>query len=434
MPDTPAAEPFQAPECAGVTPNDPTVSGDVFPDLTEVFGQRLADYNAGKMVILYDSEGNNNIFVPACGTRYVPGVGAASEWMYCTDLFFHQCSVTDAEGRLTQEGTVVSGLLDRETNPKLSADQERLVHYVLTNTLSLVENEQPTVSSDATYATRLVKQRAIWCISEEPAEYPPFLRKFCTDNFSDAQQQSLLESLPAHPVLAPALSASTTEATVNVGEVVEVALTTNLYETPISVSAAGAEITVCRSSAGLASITGDQIKLNASGAESTTVNLCLSWPSAGTHSIDFSVTPARGTTQALSWVQSPSLVDGEPCQVYSGFDTVAGRTLTARLAVNTIEPAGPEEPGEPEEPSGPTAPAVPGDQTDSRGPSHPAPDDAGSGQELSSLATTGGDQMPFVGPLAALLAGAGIALWATKRVRATAAVSARSPRVNGNHD
>lgn len=414
-PEIPAAEAFQAPQCVGETEYDPAnIEGiiddleqgeDIIPDLTQVFGQRLTDYNAGKMVILYDSTGTNSIYVPVCGTRHVPGAGAVSEWMYCTDLFHNQCSITDAEGRLTQDGTVIEGLADLESNPRLDEDQERLIRYLLTNEVMVYENRQPIVISDANYDTRRAKQRSIWCISEEDLQDQPSLAQFCADNFSETRRQELLASLPADPVFEPRLFAGSNEAGVQIGDTVEVAVSTNFYEAPISVEAQGAELAICPESSSRASIVAGQVVVNEFDSDTITINLCLSWQSPGIHSILFEATPEATTTQSLSWVQSPTLVEGKPCQVYAGFDAVAGRTLTAQLAVDVAEPEETVDPVEPVEPEIPVEPAANDASKNS------------AGVREGTLAVTGGSSFLAVGALAALLVFSGLAVRLAQRAR-----------------
>lgn len=82
VPSPPASEPFTAPLCEGETTYDP-MAGDEFQgidDLTRVWGQRLSDYNAGQVVVLYGKYGDTG-GTPACGVRYVDGIGPVSEWM-----------------------------------------------------------------------------------------------------------------------------------------------------------------------------------------------------------------------------------------------------------------------------------------------------------------------------------------------------------------
>lgn len=145
---TPAVStPFQAPLCAGDTDSDPAdQQGVIVPDATLVFGQRLAAYNAGRIVPLYDAFGgtvlidsagtvrpNAASYPPLCGTRYVESAGTAvSEWMFCTDRDAQPCGDTDAAGNLVDgTGTVLNPMTSLAGNPKLDAAQEKLIAYLI---------------------------------------------------------------------------------------------------------------------------------------------------------------------------------------------------------------------------------------------------------------------------------------------------------------
>lgn len=136
VPPIPETEPFRAPLCPGTTTNDPAAGDLGVADLTMVFGERLASYNAGHIVPLYDLNGyGRETFPPLCGVRYVEGVGPVSEWMFCTDLFSKVC------GDTLPDGTLADGNLDAATpiepmerldgNDRITRDQERLVAYLI---------------------------------------------------------------------------------------------------------------------------------------------------------------------------------------------------------------------------------------------------------------------------------------------------------------
>ncbi|MFI5425527.1 hypothetical protein [Aeromicrobium sp. UC242_57] len=119
MPSPAVAAAFDAPRCDGTTSRDPaTGDGDV-DNLLSVFGGRLAAYNAGGVVPLYDSSGYaTGAYPPLCGVRYVASAGGpVSEWMFCTDLKSHVCGDTDEDGNLTEGSTPVDPLEKKATNP-----------------------------------------------------------------------------------------------------------------------------------------------------------------------------------------------------------------------------------------------------------------------------------------------------------------------------
>ena len=108
VPQPPITASFTAPSCAGQTTSDPAANtGYAVVDLTQVFGGRLASYNAGHVVPLYDAFGGSVLltdagvntgdaaYPPLCATRYVESLGTAvSEWMFCTDRLAQTCGDT----------------------------------------------------------------------------------------------------------------------------------------------------------------------------------------------------------------------------------------------------------------------------------------------------------------------------------------------------
>lgn len=399
-PEEQITEPFQAPLCTGDA-GDPSVNNPV-GDLTMVFGERITDYNAGRMVVLYNTNGSYDGETPVCGTRHVAGIGAVSEWMYCTDFTSHFCVQTNTDGRLVQVvddvEVAVDPLEDLESNPRLDADQERLVRHILTTELTV----GTAVLSDATAQSRKARQQAVWCITDYSPKLVDLVGTFCDTNFSEAQQQAMLDSLPEDPVFESVLSTSSSSTAIEPGETVEVEVTSNVYDTPITVEAPGAEVSVCPASEGLAAIVDGQLVLSPSELPTETVRLCVTWQAAGTHDIDFSVTPDASTTRALSWVQSPTLIDGIPCQVYSNFNSVSGMTLTSNLLVNVEAPVEPGEPETPKAPVGNTGSATL------------------SGGHEGSLAVTGSDSFLPIGALGVLLAGMGAAAMMTRKQKRAA--------------
>ena len=142
VPPAPVEE-FIAPLCEGgtdelpATDSDPEQATGEVPNLARVFGARLDEYNAGKVVVLYDVFGENALdgYPAVCGTRYVDSVGGpVSEWMFCTDIFSHVCSGVNAAGELIDlDGEPIEGLDSRPGNPKLDETDEKIIAWLIQN-------------------------------------------------------------------------------------------------------------------------------------------------------------------------------------------------------------------------------------------------------------------------------------------------------------
>jgi len=330
-PEIPVAE-FSAPTCVGETSHpDPTNAPGPVSDLTRVFGQRLDDYNNGQVVVLYDTFGANSLdgYPAVCGTRYVEGVGAVSEWMFCTDIWSHVCSGVNEHGDLLDyDGTPIAGLVPLSGNPKLSADQEKLIAWLIQNGHSY------SGTGYYDYATRAVQdgnsmeraslQVLVWCISDpvDPATTNPTeldRQATCTENMSPAEQEYLLAQIPDDPTIVLALSNGETD--LAVGETASFELETNLYDQPISVAVGGVagELVV---SSGPAVYDPDTQTLTVSGADpavSTVVGLAFTADTVGTVSLELTAEPA--SRDHLAWDQSPAITasDERPCQVFATF-------------------------------------------------------------------------------------------------------------------
>lgn len=344
----PAAE-FNAPKCVGGTNLEPTAATGPVADLTRVFGQRLTDFNNGQAVVLYGSWGvNDNDAYPAlCGTRFVDGVGAVSEWMFCTDIWSHVCSGTDASGNLVdKDGVVIPGLDPKIGNPKLTTNQEKLIAYLIQNghlyqgtgyynfdgTLNTVVTQ-----SAGTYA-RYALQALVWCISDPVDLNRPGMSAAtlvseqqrlatCEASINAAEQARLLALIPDAPTVQ--LDFADSGSSLKVGDTASFALTTNLYNQPIELSATGV-------AGNLKVITGDAVitgtTLTVQGTDpskSTTIALGFTASTAGTVTARAAALPA--STTHIGWNKSPGLAsDGKPCQNFATFNK------TEQLAVNAM--------------------------------------------------------------------------------------------------
>jgi hypothetical protein len=322
VPNPPASEPFTAPLCEGETFFDPTAGDETngIDDLTRVWGQRLTDYNAGQVVVLYGQFGDN-AGAPACALRYVDGVGPVSEWMYCTDVRSHTCTLVNVDGEITYDGVVVPGLEHLDQNVRLTVEQERIIAYILRHDMPVTLFGD--VASNATDESRGARQRLVWCVSDPDWENE---EGFCEANMNATEQQRILALTAAESELAFDLRAD--DADLEVGETARVDVTTNVYGQPITLAVDGGSATVCEGDASLSG--GILTVVGADAATSTTVTLCITSAEAGTVTVSGSATPA--SREQISWVQSPG-ADGVVCQVFATFETTRAATVRASAAV-----------------------------------------------------------------------------------------------------
>lgn len=332
---------FNAPRCEGTTQLDPTQDLGPVTDLTKVFGQRLTDYNNGQAVVLYDAFGENtdNGYPALCGTHFVAGVGAVSEWMFCTDIWSHVCSGTDAGGNLVDvDGTVIPGMDPKSGNPKLSNDQEKLVAYLIQNGHSY--SGTGYYDFGATQAVqngnsneRASLQSLVWCISDpvdlaaHNSVYEVQRQTTCADNMGPAEQARLLTLIPNAPTVQLAFTDS--GSTLQVGDTATFTLTTNLYNQPIDLSASGVAGTL-KVSSGNATITGSTLTVPGTDPSvNTTVTLGFTSTASGTVTALASALPA--STTHIGWNQSPGVSgDGVPCQVFATFNETNQLAVSAQ--------------------------------------------------------------------------------------------------------
>lgn len=340
---------FAAPECAGDTLDDPAaaVTGDV-ADLTLVFGERLADYNARRLVILYDAAGSNDwsgtppfeslAYPPLCVVRHVDGVGAVSEWMFCTDYLAHVCGGTLVDGRNAYyPGEPIEPLELLASNPRLDADQEKLIAWLVTNGHSYSGSGYfsfggvSEAAPDRGTFERWALQTLVWCISD-PVESPPSdpteaeRAMTCEASMNAAEQARLLAMIPDTPVANLELASLPGE--VEVGESADFVLTTNLYHQPISLLVSGGAGTLVVVGSNAALVGTELVVDGTDPAVLTRVHLRITATSSGRLEITAAATPISRTS--LSWSQSPTVSsDAGPCQVFAKFDTIAQQQLRA---------------------------------------------------------------------------------------------------------
>lgn len=337
VPPAPVGE-FFADECVGDTDDDPTNAPDVLsdpddgdsplvpppvPDLTRVWGARLADYNAGHVVALYDAWGSNSTdgFPPVCGVRYVASSGGpVSEWLFCTHIWRAVCAGTDAAGNLLDyNGNVIPGHRAVSGNPDLTPEQERLVAYLIRNgapytgvgyyDFGATEGQAHLGSGE-----RSALQVLIWCITDpvaDPAPSPSEVdrKATCAASMPPEEQHRLLALIPEDPVVV--LDFEEAGAPEEPGTPLVTSLTTNLFEQPIELATSNpADIQVV---SGDAMLTGTTLTVAPAAGTRTIV---LRVTPAGADAVDIVATARPAQRSTLQWNQ-PGV--GDACQVFATF-------------------------------------------------------------------------------------------------------------------
>lgn len=341
--DTPAEDvpEFLADACPGSTLFEPTEADPPVPNLLRVFGQRLDDYNDGRVAVLYDSYGSQDeyphgattftAYPPLCGTRFVAdssapsGGRAVSEWMFCTDRHSDVCGGTDPDGNLLSYGDIVNPLDPLSSNPKLvdRPEDEKLIAYLIQHGHSYAGvGDQAWGGVDQAYAAgstdnRNALQTLVWCISDpaDPGSTSGFAQT-CEANMDADEQARLLALIPEVPTLELAFGGG--GSSYRPGETATVALTTNLYHQPITVTADPAEaLSVC---GGPGVLTGTTLVVTGTDPEvASTVSLCLAGATVGTVDLAASASPA--SVSHIGWNQSRDNEEGiDPCQVFATFN------------------------------------------------------------------------------------------------------------------
>lgn len=349
-PPTPAAE-FTAPTCPGTTEHDPTDAAGPVADLTEVFGRRLDAYNEGRVVPLYDYFGDSQgAFPPLCGVRYDATVaGPVSQWMFCTDIKYLACGGVDALGNIIEEDRAntypVDPMEDLPTNPKLDADQEKLISYLVQQghsyagvgaySLGGVDRATADLGSDE----RRALQTLIWCISDpDVAANVPDFAATCAANMDAAEQARLLTMIPDVAVLQLQFVGDLPD--LEVGATARFRITTNVYNQPIQLVATPAGPVSVRVCSGDATLAGTTLTVAGDDPQATSdIEVCVTTTESGTVSLNASAQPP--STQHILWAQSPTRgPHGQPCQVFANFSREHQVTTSTRAQVRFV--AGPK--------------------------------------------------------------------------------------------
>lgn len=357
VPNPAVTEPFTAPRCAGRTLEDPTANeGYSVADLTQVFGARLESYNAGSPVPLYDSYGGSILldeddqvvaneagypfaaFPPLCATRYVEELGTAvSEWMFCTDLDSQSCGDTNSEGYLVDnEGTPISRMTALTGNSRLTADQERLIAYLIQHghpydgVGDQAWNGVTQARADLGSYERAALQTLVWCISDPIDDPDSDFSATCENSMNAAEQERVLQMIPDTPEMV--LTFDSVIDHLAPGVPAEFRLSTNVVNQPISLTLGGTADVVWTVCSGSASIAGSTLTVDGDNPNALVeVTLCATASNTGTATIDVSATPA--STEHIGWAQSVNPGLDPPCQVYATFEEVNMVAVSASAAV-----------------------------------------------------------------------------------------------------
>lgn len=344
-------------QCLGETLTDPANAGpDTFRDLTAVTGERLAAYNAGELVVLYESSGYaDDAYPPLCAVRFVEGVGAVAEWMFCTDMFAAVCGDIRDNGLLHDESfdgdTSVSNPQPVDDNDKLSPEQETVIAWLLQNTHEYTghgyyaweingSSPEGIAAVHGTTHQRWAMQTLVWCVSDLTdsvrASQNASLQAFeatCDELLPLSKQQEIID---AAPVVANAeVSLTPAEQEVLVGAPAEVLLTSNVIGSPITVTATGDSVLALCDAATDATLEAGLLTLGpASDGEAL---LCLTSTATADTTLTANITLAD--RHYLSWNQSiPVNQANNDCQVYSTWESHQASAATqATVSVRFAE-------------------------------------------------------------------------------------------------
>jgi len=430
VPPAPVEE-FIAPLCEGgtdelpATDSDPEQATGEVPNLARVFGARLDEYNAGKVVVLYDVFGENALdgYPAVCGTRYVDSVGGpVSEWMFCTDIFSHVCSGVNAAGELIDlDGEPIEGLDSRPGNPKLDETDEKIIAWLIQNGYSYdgegyYDLGVTTARKDLTSWERMALQVLIWCVSDPPQpdsayEYEDDRIQTCADSFDEEDRAHVLAQIPDDPEIEILFGAS--GGTFTAGETATFELSTNLYGQPISLTVGGVAGTLAVTG-GDATYDADAATLVVAGTDPTVMtNIQLSFTTDDVGTVNIAASARPVSRSAIGWNQSPGVAaDGTACQVFATFHEVARLTVADNADANFLLDAEPEPDPEPEPEPDPEPELTPGGSTTDPGAGTDPVDASGSG-----LAVTGAEMSPLLPAAAGILIVAGVAAAVLARMR-----------------
>ncbi|WP_217132002.1 DUF5979 domain-containing protein [Leucobacter chinensis] len=333
-PPSPEADPFIAPACEGSEPDEAS---------RVVTGEQLENYNSGGIAVLYGSQGTrdeDSATAPGCGVRYVEAAGGpVSEWMYCTDMAKAACLNVMPDGSLvSKEGhQPVDPMEWLDGNDKLTADQSKVIAYILQNDMPVTPppSADVTTTSNRDRHERYARQLMVWCVSD----YDRFgvggeNNLWCNENIGPERQAEILTLIPETPQVNLSISGGQTN--IPVGATARLVVSTNVFKLPIDFEIDGAEVKIC---SGDATLTDHQLVVQGTNPEtSKQVHLCVKRTSAGDVTLSLSATPQA--SKYLSWAQANHSSDTTSCQVFAAFERSRATKVRAMTQLNFVDDLG----------------------------------------------------------------------------------------------
>src|SRR5690606_28498953 len=143
-------------------------------------------------------------------------------------------------GTLTNHGDDVGDLEDRDGNPRLDADQERVIAWLIQNGYdyepSFGSDGNATRADQSTSDNRYALQNLIWCVSDADLPNAGF-QAVCAKNLPGHEQREILAKVPGTAEVELALDSPGQQ--VVVGEERVIRLTTHVFNQPLELTATG---------------------------------------------------------------------------------------------------------------------------------------------------------------------------------------------------
>ncbi|MDI9918260.1 hypothetical protein [Rhodococcus sp. IEGM 1379] len=311
------ASAFTAQECEG-TEYTPAAQ------MLEISELRLKHYNDGNIVPLYGSTDRGASLAtdaPVCGIREVSGVGAKSEWMYCTDFDLDPCSGVEDGLPVDKEHEVMGPTEPSSGNLTLTENDKLVISWLLQNPATWGND----VSGNSSENARSARQGLVWCISDYNNPLMGEFRGLCDEYLGTAEQARIVTLMKVTQTLDLVRKTPTT-GSLKVVDTAVFTLSTNMYGKQIDVRASGgATLTVCDKNSD-ARLNGNNLTVRGSGSGETAIDLCLTAKTGGGYSVIADVVP--DAVENLHWNTA-----GAQCQVFASFDTVSPRRINVEASV-----------------------------------------------------------------------------------------------------
>ncbi|MHA3723458.1 hypothetical protein ACXR2T_06225 [Leucobacter sp. HY1910] len=356
------------------TPNAPQPSnpatvtvGAGGENLTQLFGNRITDLEAGHVVPLYANQGDNANTPAACALRLVTDATsgertAVAEWIYCTDQTNPACVSTDEDGRLNEAGTFPGAQEELEDgNPRLSPEQQQVISYLIQNDfdLPLVPAEyaawvESTISSpqgdgyrssNDNSTDRQVRQLLVWCVSDyaggnytaDPGNSRRHIQGWCKSlglEEGGSGFNAILDIMNATPDVAVSLTDPAT-GDVQPGGTASFSITTATPGVPVSLVASSGTLEIVSP----ATATLNAGVLTYPEGEDTAV-VRVTGADAGELTLSASSTVPR--TGNVMWSQSPQEIVSQDkfCQVFATTAALGPVVVSGEASVKVLEENG----------------------------------------------------------------------------------------------